>query len=202
MMQLLPVLNVLLTHSTWPPESVVFWSDDKLVWRMSGGRERAGARNNGLQRNSGRFKMAACCYVFLLKISFNWKFPQSETFTLRTAIGLNINVSFYADSVNAAAWNKARLFFRVGCVFSGNVHGDSWNLQPDWKVSESFQRGRGIYGKRIRFASKASIGYMGVFSLIETGKEQYMARKANFKLVSECNWKNTFFNLPNVHVWL
>ena len=117
MMQLIPVLNVLLTHSTWPFERVVFWSDDKLVWRLSGGGERTGARNNGLQRNSG-----------------------------------------------------------------------------------SFQRGRGIYGKRIRFASKASIGYMGVFSLIETGKEQYMARKANFKLVSECNWKNTFFNLPNVHV--
>ena len=29
-----------------------------------------------------------------------------------------------------------------------------------------------------------------------------MVRKANFKLVSECNWKNTFFNLPNVDVWL
>ena len=34
-----------------------------------------------------------------------------ETFTLGTAIGLNMNASFYADSVNAAAWNKARLFF-------------------------------------------------------------------------------------------
>ena len=67
---------------------------------------------------------------------------------------------------------------------------------------ESFQRDRGIYGKRVRFTSKASIGNIGVFSLIETGKEQYMVRKANFKLVSECNWKNTlkFFNLPNIHV--
>ena len=68
---------------------------------------------------------------------------------------------------------------------------------------ESFQRDRGIYGKRVRFTSKASIGNIGVFSLIETGKEQYMVRKANFKMVSECNWKNTlkFFNLPNIHVW-
>ena len=33
MMQRFPVLNVLLTHSTWPPEIVVFWSNDKLVWR-------------------------------------------------------------------------------------------------------------------------------------------------------------------------
>ena len=56
---------------------------------------------------------------------------------------------------------------------------------------ESFQRDRGIYEKRVRFTSKASIGNIGVFSLIETGKEQYMVRKANFKLVSECNWKNT-----------
>ena len=67
---------------------------------------------------------------------------------------------------------------------------------------ESFQRDRGIYGKRVRFTSKASIGDIGGFSLIETGKAQYMVRKANFKLVSECNWKNTlkFFNLPNIHV--
>ena len=34
-----------------------------------------------------------------------------ETFTLGTAIGLNMNATFYADSVNAAAWNKVRLFF-------------------------------------------------------------------------------------------
>ena len=39
---------------------------------------------------------------------------------------------------------------------------------------ESFQRDRGVYGKRVRFTSKASIGNIGVFSLIETGKEQYM----------------------------
>ena len=34
-----------------------------------------------------------------------------ETFTLDTVIGLNIthNTSFYAESVNAAAWNRARL---------------------------------------------------------------------------------------------
>ena len=39
---------------------------------------------------------------------------------------------------------------------------------------ESFQRDRGIYRKRVRFTSKASIGNIGVFSLTETGKEQYM----------------------------
>ena len=34
-----------------------------------------------------------------------------ETLTLGTAIGLNItyNASFYTDSVNVAAWDKARL---------------------------------------------------------------------------------------------
>ena len=60
-----------------------------------------------------------------------------------------------------------------------------WNL---WKASTVHEEG--------------SIGNIGVSSLTETGKEEYMARKANFKLVSECNWKNTFFNFPNVHVWL
>ena len=39
---------------------------------------------------------------------------------------------------------------------------------------ESFQRDRGIYGKRVRFTSKASIGNIGEFSLIETRTEQYM----------------------------
>ena len=34
-----------------------------------------------------------------------------ETFTLGTVVGLNIthDASFYAESVNAAAWNRARL---------------------------------------------------------------------------------------------
>ena len=47
--------------------TVVFWSHDKLAWRRGEG----GGENNGPQRNSGRFKMAASCYVFLLRISFN-----------------------------------------------------------------------------------------------------------------------------------
>ena len=39
MMQFFPLssMNVLLTHSTWPPKSVVFWSHDKLVWRRGEG---------------------------------------------------------------------------------------------------------------------------------------------------------------------
>ena len=31
------VLNVLLTHRTCSPESVVFWSHDKLAWRRGEG---------------------------------------------------------------------------------------------------------------------------------------------------------------------
>ena len=50
---------------------------------------------------------------FCLKISFEMEISGiiMETFTLGTAIGLNIthNASFYAESVNAAAWNRARL---------------------------------------------------------------------------------------------
>ena len=89
------------------------------------------------------------------------------------------------------------VFFCVGCVFAGNVFMQIHEINPTGKFP---QRPSNLYVKRVRFTSKASIGNIGVFSLIETGKEQYMVRKANFKLVSECNWKNTFFNLPNVHV--
>ena len=93
-----------------------------------------------------------------------------ETFKLGTAIGLNIKASFYADSANAAVWNKARLFFEL-VLFLLVMY--SCRFMKSTRL-ESFQRDRGIYGKRVRFTSKASIGNIGVFSLIETGKEQYM----------------------------
>ena len=93
-----------------------------------------------------------------------------ETFKLGTAIGLNIKASFYADSVNAAVWNKARLFFEL-VVFLLVMY--SCRFMKSTRL-EKFQRDRGIYGKRVRFTSKESIGNIGVFSLIETGKEQYM----------------------------
>ena len=59
-----------------------------------------------------------------------------ETFTLGTTIGLNMNASFYADSVNAAVWNKARLFFWVGCVFAGNVFMHIHEINPTKKFSK------------------------------------------------------------------
>ena len=93
-----------------------------------------------------------------------------ETFTLGTAIGLNMKASFYADSVNAAVWNKARLFFEL-VVFLLVMY--SCRFMKSTRL-EKFQRDRGIYGKRVRFTSKASIANIGMFSLIETGKEQYM----------------------------
>ena len=43
-----------------------------------------------------------------------------ETFTLATAIGLNMtrNASFFAQSVNAAAWKRARLVAaKLSCFF-------------------------------------------------------------------------------------
>ena len=52
-----------------------------------------------------------------LKISFEMEISGiiMETFTFGITIGLNIthNASFYAESVNAAAWNRARL---VGAI--------------------------------------------------------------------------------------
>ena len=54
-----------------------------------------------------------CTSRFRLKISFEMKISEiiMETFTLGTAIGLDMthNASFCAESVNAAAWNRARL---------------------------------------------------------------------------------------------
>ena len=111
-----------------------------------------------------------------------------------------MKASFYAGSVNAAAWNKARLlfFFLVGCVFAGNVFRQIHEINPTGKFPK---RAWNLWkASAVHEQSKYWQMNIGVLSLIETGKEQYIARKAIFKLVSECNWKNTFFNLPNVHV--
>ena len=74
-----------------------------------------------------------------------------ETFTLGTAIGLNMthNASFCAESVNAAAWNRARLVeAKLSCFcWCKNALMKSTRL-------ESFQRD---HGKRVRFTSKAGI---------------------------------------------
>ena len=52
-----------------------------------------------------------CTLRFRLKVSFEMEISEiiMETFTLGTAIGLNMthNVSFCAESVNAAAWNRS-----------------------------------------------------------------------------------------------
>ena len=60
-----------------------------------------------------------------------------ETFTLGTAIGLNMthNASIWAESVNAAAWNRARLVeAKLSCF--------SWCINALIKSTrlESFQR--------------------------------------------------------------
>ena len=47
-----------------------------------------------------------------------------ETFTLGTSIALNMthNASFCAESVNAAAWNRARLVeLKLSLVFSAGA---------------------------------------------------------------------------------
>ena len=70
-----------------------------------------------------------------------------ETFTLGTAIGLNMthNASFCAESLNAAAWNRARLVEdKLSCLYGCiNVVMKSTRL-------ESFQRD---HGKRVRFTA-------------------------------------------------
>ena len=74
-----------------------------------------------------------------------------EAFTLGTAISLNMthNVSFYAESVNAAAWNRARLVeARLSCF--------CWCINAVMKSTrlESFQRD---HGKRVQFTNEGSI---------------------------------------------
>ena len=73
-------------------------------------------------------------------------------------------------------------------------------IATDWKVSrETVEFMESEYGSQ----AKQVLQYWSVFFDWDGKGEIYvLARKANFKLVSECNWKNTFFNLPNVFVWL
>ena len=65
-----------------------------------------------------------------------------ETFTLGTAIGLNM-------THNAAAWNRARLVEAKSSCFSWCING----LMKSTRL-ESFQK---YHGKRVQFASEASI---------------------------------------------
>ena len=108
------------------------------ISNWSGVGERAGARNNRLQRNSRRFKMAAYWYVSCFwRSSSTGNFGYyNGTFTLGITSCLNMNASFYADSVNAATWNKARLFFWVGCVFAGNGFMQIHEINPTGKFSK------------------------------------------------------------------
>ena len=74
-----------------------------------------------------------------------------ETFTLGTAIGLNMthNASFCAESVNAAAWNRTRLV-------EAKLSSFYWCISALMKSTrlESFQRD---HGKSVQFTSEASI---------------------------------------------
>ena len=111
-----------------------------------------------------------------------------EMFTLRTAISLNMthNASFYAESVNAAEWNTARLVeAKLSCF--------CWCITALMKSTRlnSFQRD---HEKRVWFTSEASIWKYcsGVFCLTETGKEHYIPQELH-TLYFEFNRKNTLF---------
>ena len=86
--------------------------------------------------------MRSCKLRFCLNVSFEKEISGiiMETFTLGTIVGLNIthNASFYAEVVNAAAWNRARLVEA---------------LMKSTRL-ESFQRD---HGKRVPFTGEAGI---------------------------------------------
>ena len=74
-----------------------------------------------------------------------------ETFTLGTAIGSNMthNASFCAESVNAAAWNRARLVeAKLSCF--------CWYINALMK-STRLESSKETTDKRVRFTSEASI---------------------------------------------
>ena len=114
-----------------------------------------------LQWNSGRSKrriqMRFCCFQFYVAFLFEdlllsgnfW--DNNETFTLSTAIGLNMthNASFYAKSANAGAWNRARLVEAKLSCFCCCINA----LVKSTRL-ESFQRD---HGKRVPFTSETSI---------------------------------------------
>ena len=74
-----------------------------------------------------------------------------ETLTLGTAIGLNIthNATFYAESINAAAWNRATLVETELSYFCWCIN----ELVKSTRL-ESFQRD---HGRRVWFTSEAGI---------------------------------------------
>ena len=96
-----------------------------------------------------------------------------EMFTLRTAISLNMthNASFYAESVNAAAWNRARLVEAL-------------------MKSTRLESSKETMGGEYRSLAKQVFGNNGVFCLTETRKEQYIRRELP-TLYFEFNWKST-----------
>ena len=96
-----------------------------------------------------------------------------ETFTLGTVVGLNIthDASFYAESVNAAAWNRARLV-------------------EAFMKSTRLESSKETMGGEYRSLAKQVFGNNGVFCLTETRKEQYIRRELP-TLYFEFNWKST-----------
>ena len=83
-----------------------------------------------------------------------------ETFTLSTAIGINMKAFFYADSVNATVWNKAGLFFWIGCVFAGNVFMQIHEINPTGKFPK---RPRNLWEARTVHKQSKYCQYWNVF---------------------------------------
>ena len=83
-----------------------------------------------------------------------------QTFTLGTAIGLNMNASFLCWQRKRCPVEQSETVFWVGCVFAGNVFTQIHEINPTGK----FPNRPWNYGKRVRFTNKASIGNIGAFS--------------------------------------
>ena len=105
----LSVVRGIWEEKPWKPTTVVITGleegAERLLW------------NSAWEKQNGGYKCALivgnCKLRFRLSVSFEMKISGiiMETFTLGTVVSLNIthNASFYAESVNAAAWNRARL---------------------------------------------------------------------------------------------
>ena len=90
------------------------------------------------------------------------------------------------------------VFFIWLCFCLSCIHADSWN-QPGWNVSkETVEFMESEYGWR----AKQVLAILECFLWLRQERSNIWWERPTLSLYHSATGKNTFFNLPNVHVWL